>query len=480
VVAPSAGGDASVGSAEADDAIVGRSGAHQVSLADYGEALRRMSLTAPETRLEAGRLPRSLLVAPAFRQTTVQELLDIRVARQRASELNIVVSPAAVDAYIPTDPQLNALAGDPEVLSDRLRARDLTMDDFRAIAAERAMAQLVGEALVPPFDDEELWAAFQKERNKIVLRFLAIPNTATSEEISEGVITEWAEIERVYATRPDRFRIPASRRVRMLEVATAPNGADAAREKLEQARLQIMAGGDFGALAAKISDHPTASKGGALGYVVRPQLPEAFSQPVGVVSEVCTGPTGVFIVIAEEELPAHTRPLSDGVKREIAARLLRDRAPTTRARTLADQLIALWSEPSGDPTHAKESVLLSRDLLKVERTLPFSPSPGGEGFVGGIGRAPEIVKIASTMTVSGAVHATPVLFGGKLYVLALDSRTTATRAQFGAEREAFTRQHRAHRVRNAIPDLAQQYRTQHPPSFDMAPIVAKYGEAASK
>jgi len=58
----------------------------------------------------------------------------------------------------------------------------------------------------------------------------------------------------------------------------SPERVEASRAKAEKARAEAAAGGDFAAIAARVSDAPDALRGGAIGWRSAERLPDLFTQ----------------------------------------------------------------------------------------------------------------------------------------------------------------------------------------------------------
>jgi peptidyl-prolyl cis-trans isomerase SurA len=137
------------------------------------------------------------------------------------------------------------------------------------------------------------------------------------------------------------------------------SGADEARarEKAERALARVRGGADFEAVAREVSQGPSASSGGDLGWlrrgVVQPELERAaFALQVGGVSDVVRTKTGFQIVKLEGRRGGEPRPF-DQVKDEIRERLTNDQAETLRAQYVAelrkDALIEIRAPELKDP-----------------------------------------------------------------------------------------------------------------------------------
>jgi peptidyl-prolyl cis-trans isomerase C len=89
-----------------------------------------------------------------------------------------------------------------------------------------------------------------------------------------------------------------------------------ARQKAEQVREEILAGGDFAAIAMAHSDCRTASKGGDLGRIKRGYMPAAFDEVAfslekDSVSDVVETEVGYHVIKVVDRQPARVIPYEE-------------------------------------------------------------------------------------------------------------------------------------------------------------------------
>ena len=131
-----------------------------------------------------------------------------------------------------------------------------------------------------------------------------------------------AEIAEEYDRHPERYRRP--------EEARAARIFTRARPEADRARSQVSAGEDFAEVARKVSRSPDASRGGAVGWVARGDLPAEFEQAVfrlkpGEISPVIATEEGFLIFTVLERRPARTLSREEA-EPEIRQRLAREKA----------------------------------------------------------------------------------------------------------------------------------------------------------
>lgn len=421
----------------AEPAVIARCAQLVLTVDDYEDALEYMRLYRP--------FQPDVLGSPRFQQGTVVNLVDIRLMRAAAHERGIAATPEEVAAHIASDPRL---AGAP-------------VERARVVAADAVLNRRLTEALVTAPTDDAVWNAWRAHTERVEIEFVAVPNTPSSNAITAFVEGHGDEIERHFREHPGKFRLPESRRVRILEM-TGPD----ARNALAGHRVQVLAGADFAALARIHSVHATAAQGGDLGWVVRRQRPEAFAVEVGDVTEPFVTKVGQAVALVVEALPERPQALTGSVRREIAADLLRAAGPDAGAAELAADIRAAWT---GDDVDA----LLRPHGLRRQPSLPFEDARP-DVFVPGIGREPAVLAAVRTLVDSGDV-AGPVFARGHHYVVRLVRRGKATRTAFAAERAEFAESLTARRKAAAVPTLLEARRRACGLELDLRPIAARYG-----
>jgi parvulin-like peptidyl-prolyl isomerase len=156
--------------------------------------------------------------------------------------------------------------------------------------------------------DRLLWMLRQTDQAKVFIETRIQPSVRVTDE----------EIAAFYAQhRDDRFTTPERVKARHIVVA-ATRGADDdvvadARARAAAARERIIAGEAFDHVAREVSEGPTATRGGDLGWFARDEMvPEfadvAFGLKPGVLSEVVRSSYGFHVILVEEREPARASP----------------------------------------------------------------------------------------------------------------------------------------------------------------------------
>ena len=142
-------------------------------------------------------------------------------------------------------------------------------------------------------------------------------------EVSDQEITDY------YNEHPDQFARGEQVHARHILIKADPDADEAtqqaARAKAEQARERAVAGEDFSELAKELSEGPSASSGGDLGFFTKEQMVPQFSEAAfalapGEISPVVQTQFGYHVIKVEDHRDAGTAPLDEA--REPIRRML--------------------------------------------------------------------------------------------------------------------------------------------------------------
>lgn len=462
-----------------EDPVIASSGPVQVKLSDYDRALRRMALFSPQPKARA--LPSELIQAPHFQHNTALNVLSIRMMRQMAQAQGLQVSEDEVERALEAQPRLAHLAVlDPTARERLLDEYGLDLSDLRQVLADRVLSQKLAQALLDKISQEELWRAWRNQNARTEIAFIAVPNTPSSQAITDFLQEHGDQIEAHYQEKLSQYQLPPARQARLLWRAVpgdaSPQQRQQTQELLQSLRTRALAGEDFATLAREHSQHSSAEQGGDLGFVVAKQRPEAFELEPGQISEVRSDPKGMYLLKVERALPRRQQELTRGLRREIAAELLRASGPLPGPTALAQRMVQAWSQQDQvEPPGPQLQALLQEGHLRPGKSLPFPNDAPREAFIPGIGSAPEIMDAIGALSLKAPVHPKPLVFRDHLYVIALKSRTQARRAQFEAEGEEFARRWKASREPSIVQDMVQAQQQRDKLELDLRPVAQRYG-----
>jgi peptidyl-prolyl cis-trans isomerase SurA len=225
----------------------------------------------------------------------------------QASQLGVEISDAEVDQTI-----------------DEIKRRN-NLDDARldAALAEQGMDR----------------AAYRKalKRDLETARIISLRVRSRVKVTDEDVKNYWQ-------THQNEFRSGEEVKVRHLFVALTPGAsaaeAEGARARAEKALARVRAGADFATVAREMSQAPSASEGGDLGWLkrgtVQPEIEKvALALQPGQVSDLVRTRTGFQILKVEDRRGGTVRPF-DEVREEIRDRLANDQVETYRQQYVAE------------------------------------------------------------------------------------------------------------------------------------------------
>jgi len=151
-------------------------------------------------------------------------------------------------------------------------------------------------------------------------------NKIIETHILSNILVTDQEVEKFYTIRKEELTQPEQVRARHIIIRVDPSDPqkkkDEARRRIERILAEAKAGKeDFGELAKKYSEGPSAPRGGDLGYFGRGQMAPSFEKAafelnVGELSNIVETPFGYHIIKVEDRKEAWVTPLAE-VKEDI-------------------------------------------------------------------------------------------------------------------------------------------------------------------
>ncbi len=266
-------------------------------------------------------------VPPQYRPQIEHDVLDQLIGRELVLQANRATPPAGVDAKVKEElDRARKMTGGEEAFQKGLQEAGVSVKEFESRARENIIVMETLRHLV-------------EQKTQI----------ATN------------EAKEFYDANLQRFRQPESVRASHI-LLRLPSDANEETKKLKHtqisaARSLILNGDKFEDVARKVSECPSAQRGGDLGFFPRGMMaPEfekaAFESPTNKVSEVFSTEFGYHILVVREHKPAEQLAF-EKVKPNIEQFL--------RSRKGAEV--------------AREYVKGLRDKAKVEVFLPPLPAP---------------------------------------------------------------------------------------------------------
>ncbi len=184
--------------------------------------------------------------------------------------------------------------------------------EIATIEANAPQGTTLKDALAENKIDYTEWQA--DLRKQMLVRKLVDEKTANITEATP------VEIAKFYEENADSFKVPESVSASHILLAFKPEDTDETKAQkkkdIEKIRADILAGGDFAAIAGEKSDCPSNKQGGSLGTFARGQMvPEfetaAFSQEIGKVGDVVETQFGYHLIKVTDRKQAGVRPLAE-------------------------------------------------------------------------------------------------------------------------------------------------------------------------
>jgi peptidyl-prolyl cis-trans isomerase C len=160
------------------------------------------------------------------------------------------------------------------------------------------------------------------------LKNQTLANAFRKRFINDKIKVSDQDIEKFYQSHLEEFRIPAKVRIKSIVVKT--------QQEAESLLKELKEGSSFSDLAMKKSIHPSAARGGEVGWFARgekdPTLEKAaFSLEKGGMSGVIKIDTGCEIIKLIDKKGGEIRPL-DEVKQNIKMKLMTQQLEETKQR----------------------------------------------------------------------------------------------------------------------------------------------------
>jgi parvulin-like peptidyl-prolyl isomerase len=262
----------------------------------------------------------------------VDQLIGKLLLLEAARDAKVTADPKAVAASI--DEQRKQLGG-AEGMAKALAQAGITEQDLARIATEQLTIQAY------------------------VQKVLATQTTATDQEVRG-----------YYDQHPSEFQHTEQLKVRMMFVQvppTAPQTAqDAAKTKAEAAHKRVTGGEEFSKVATEVSDDPSKSRGGEVGWVRQGLLLKELEAPVwalktGETSGVLKTQYGYFVFKVEDRRPAGTTSY-DEVKENLTSYLKNKKLDESLRGVVADR-------------RAKAKIEVLDPAVKPALEPPTQPAP---------------------------------------------------------------------------------------------------------
>lgn len=361
--------------------VIARVDGEPIYVAEYQQALQQQA--EYYRSVSGGNLPDDFLQQIQIEQIVLEQLIRERLILAAARDQGLSVSNREIQERITQYPEF--LQDGVFIGADRykqvLRANGMSFEEFEGQLADEILFQKFTELVSNgvAVTDREIEDVYQRANERIQFDFFVVRATGLESEAAELLTDEAArtlfaenvadyrlpeqrkvsyavisteevratvslteeELQTSYQDGIDEFTVPEQVRVRHILFRLPPDPDEETVAEVRAAAQgvldEILAGGDFSALAEDSSDDTaTAAAGGDLGWFGRGRMtPEfedvAFALEVDGTSEVVQTPFGLHIIRIDGLRPEQVRPFEE-VRGQLEQRISFD-----RAEEIADQ-----------------------------------------------------------------------------------------------------------------------------------------------
>ena len=226
----------------------------------------------------------------------IDQLVEKKLIEQKAKEFDIKVTEKEVSRSV----------------EDVLQKNNITLEQLKDILKKDGSS----------FEEYQKMLKSEITLSKVVAREVRSKVTITEKDIQE------------YYDKNEKNRDKPGERVRIQQIflaippETTAKQAEKMTRELEEIRLKIVAGEDFGQMAVKYSQDASAKEGGDMGYFSKGELlplmeNAAFNMQAGEVSSVIRTPVGIHIIKVLEKQNAGEESGASKNREEIEDNLYR-------------------------------------------------------------------------------------------------------------------------------------------------------------
>ncbi len=424
--------------------VIARVDGEPIYIAEYQQALQQQS--EYYRSVSGGNLPDDFLQQIQIEQIVLEQIIRERLILVAARDQGLSVSNREINERIRQYPAFleDGVFIGPDRYKQVLRSNGIAFDEFESQLADEILFQKFTELVANgvTVTDREIEDVYQRANEQVQFDFFVVRATGLEAEAAELLTDEAArtlfaeniadyrlpeqrqvsyavigteearatvslteeELQRAYDDGVDEFTVPEQVRVRHILFRLPPDPDEETvaelRVEAEEVLDQILAGGDFSALAeASSDDSATAAAGGDLGWFGRgrmtPEFEEvAFALEVDGTSEVVQTPFGLHIIRSDGLRPEQVRPF-DEVRGQLEQRISFERAEAIVDQRAEDLRVAVLRRASLDEL-AEEFGLQVEDSPLFAQLAGFpeilSPQFTQQVFATGRGRVSEPIR----------------------------------------------------------------------------------------
>lgn len=459
------------------DTVIATSGDIEVTWDDYQHAIRVGRLFAPT--LPDGtteELSRETLATPHMHTVMTRSLLSRTLVMKEVERRGIEIPEEEVEAFLREQERLSRWGqylGEPEKLEEELGKLGVTVEDFKRVGREQLAQKKLQEALLDEIDAESLWEAYRYENNTVRLLAASALNVPSSEELDDFVENRGDDIVKFFEEQESRYTYPARGEA---TVITGKEPDSVSEGELQKVAKELQKkGADPEAIAQK---HGLVAKKREL--FTRTEDQSVFAAKLGETGVTFGSPRGSYAWRKTAEVPPTVRELSFGLKREIAAGLLRSEVVSSEAKeklaVAREKFEGLDIDFNDVEREEVEPALEELRELGLDAKLTPAFPRAQNGFVPGFGINEPVAIAAFNATREDPYPDEPILSRDRAFTFRLVGRTEPTREAFEKEKEAFAEQYREKAKRGIVDQFIQETFGKKRPNLNLNPIRVVYGE----
>lgn len=402
--------------------VVARVDGDPIMAADFRQALSDQ--VSYYRQMNPGQLPDDLVGQLQLDRVVLEQLVRRHLLVAAAEDQGFAIPPQEIKDRIMQFPVFRNAegrwVGDADYIQI-LRNNGLEPSEFERSIVEDLLVEritgLITEGVA--VSDAELQEAYQRQNEKVRIRFVEVRPTAYEDEVRDDI--DDAALRAHYEADPSAYRLPEQRQVsyalidteairdstridqeelraeyeasiaeytideqikaRQILFRVPPAAGEeekaAIRAEAEAALERVRAGEDFAALAEELSDDPSAAAGGDLGWVTRGRQVEGFDEAAfalepGESSDVVETSFGFHIIQVEDTREQQVQPFEE-VRGQLEQRFAWERAEA-RAEEMAGEIRRQVLSGNALETIASEHG------LTVQQSPLFTQDSGFDGF----------------------------------------------------------------------------------------------------
>lgn len=459
-----------------DDTVIVSTPDASVTWADYQHAVRVGRLFAPST--EDGlteELSPNTLATPHLQSMMGRSLLSRKLVVAEIGKRGITITDDEIRASLDDNPRLNKwsqLWDEPGKMAAELDKIGITVEDFRRLGFEQVAQNKLSDALAAEISEEDAWQAYQYERNTVQILGVSALNVPTSDELDTFTEQEGPAILEYFNKNKERYTYPA----RGEAVLLVPPSLDVEKKTLDDAAA---------ALAAPNARPAEVAETYGLAVKEGQRFTNAEDSAIFGAELAKTGVTwksarGSYVWKKVASIPPTTRELSFGLKREIAATLIRESRVAAEAKEKlveAEKILREADLKFGEVTRESAAPTVEKlQALGVEAKLTPQFPQAQNGFVPGFGIHEKVAAAAFNATKEKPFPPEPMLSRERAFTFRLVDRNRPSKAAFEKEKEEYLKEFRERSTNGIVDRFIQEQFAKDAPEFNLTPIHVVYGQ----